>query len=78
MGADCACCPGFLVVLHSFGSLGLALLVWQLKKDQDPLSMTRARKALQLPDFSVLTLAGLLCVLLIGWVLYGFCLVLGV
>ncbi|MEH6501320.1 MAG: DUF4870 domain-containing protein [Pseudoalteromonas distincta] len=66
---------GFLGCLIPFGSLIGPLLVWQLKKDQDPFIDDQGKEAL---NFQIsVALAGLLCVLLMV-VFIGFLLIWGV
>ncbi|MFN3579185.1 MAG: DUF4870 domain-containing protein [Pseudomonas sp.] len=66
---------GFLGCLVPFGSLIGPLLVWQLKKDQDPFIDDQGKEAL---NFQIsVALAALLCVLLMV-VLIGFVLIWGV
>ncbi len=63
---------GFLGCLIPFGSLIGPLLVWQLKKDQDPFIDDQGKEAL---NFQIsVALAGLLCVLLMV-VVIGFLLI---
>ncbi len=66
---------GFLGCMIPFGSLIGQLLVWQLKKDQDPFIDDQGKEAL---NFQIsVALAGLLCVLLMV-VFIGFLLIWGV